>query len=194
MVGEGHGFAARGEPRLGEQRPAEGPARRFGTAWVSGGRSGRGPRSRTRKSASCCGATSTPTSGPTPTRWSSSCGRTHASRCLRTPPGIRRAGGDSDRHAAGIRPGVWPPPNPRRGGEQTASGRPLPATARRIGAPAAGARRASDRRRSRGGDHLVRLPRAVSGVRPSAYALIYRAVRSTGPDPSGEFLADLRCR
>jgi RNA polymerase sigma-70 factor (ECF subfamily) len=53
---------------------------------------------------------------------------------------------------------------------------PLPETAGRIAVPAARARRASGRRPTRRGDHLVRVPRTVPGVRPAA-----------GAPPSDEF-------
>ena len=52
--------------------------RRSVTACPSGGRSGRGPRGRAGRSASCCDATWTPMSGPTPTRWPRSCGMTRS--------------------------------------------------------------------------------------------------------------------
>ena len=68
--------------------------------------------------------------------------------------------------AQGFDPDFRAPADRRDRGERPAGCRPLPARAGRDGVPAARARRAADRRRARRGDHVVRLTRAVRGVRP----------------------------
>ena len=70
------GFAARGQRRRGQQRPAAvaGHAARAAPRATDG--MGAVRRAERRRSASCCGATSTPTRAPTSTRWPRCCART----------------------------------------------------------------------------------------------------------------------